>query len=111
MNMLDLSDRIEAGSYRSDRFTAVPFTTLQDVMQQAQDALSTDAEDEGRWAGIVTPSCEDHTSWISVQREIGVGLRIGGEANLCFQCGPEGGHYHPSVSMDEARAAASRLAH
>lgn len=38
--MLDIRDRLIAGTYRSDRFTAVPFKTLEDVMQEAQDALT-----------------------------------------------------------------------
>lgn len=105
MNMLDLSDRIEAGSYRSDRFPAVPFTTLEDMMQQAQDVLEAEV-----WAGRVVPSCTDHTEWIVVSREVGVGLRIGGEANLCFDCGPDGGVYHPSVSMSEVATVAVALA-
>lgn len=110
MNLLDVQDGIVAGSYRSDRAAAVPFTTLQDVLAEGQAIMEAFTPGEP-WAGYVSPSCVSRVGAFVVNHEIGVGLRIGGEANLCFQCGPEGGHYHPSVSMDEARAAASRLAH
>lgn len=34
MNLLDVADRIEAGSYRSDRFPAVPFVTVEGVLDR-----------------------------------------------------------------------------
>jgi hypothetical protein len=45
--------------------------------------------------GIVTPSCQDRTQY-AIPIRAGVGLRIGGEARLCFECGPEGSVYHPA---------------
>lgn len=97
MDMLTLKDRIDAQEYRSDRAAAVPFTPLVKAMKVAQDVM-TASEDE--WAGVVTPSCSDHSETIVVEREVGVGLRIGGEAHLCFTCGPNGGHYHPADGQD-----------
>lgn len=50
---------------------------------------------------IVTPSCRDRTRY-AITARAGIGLRIGGEARLCFECGPSGGVYHPaSYSMAE----------
>ena len=108
--MLDLSDRIEAGSYRSDRAAAVPFTTLQDVLEMGQAVMEHFTVGEP-WAGIISPSCVSRNGAFVVNHEIGVGLRIGGEASLCFVCGPEGGHYHPAdgQTMSSVSAAAKRI--
>lgn len=107
MNLLDVQDKIKAGQYRSDRFPAVPFKTLEDMMQEAQAVLSA----ETLWAGIITPSCGDHSHIETVSRKVGIGLRIGGEANLCFVCGPEGGYYHPAEgeTMNSVMFVAGRL--
>lgn len=44
--------------------------------------------------GIVTRGCWDRLPRL-ISYKAGVGLRIGGEAFLCFRCGPDGGVYHP----------------
>jgi len=61
--------------------------------------------------GIVTPSCTDRTDVLAVPIRTGQGLRIGGEANLCFRCGPGGSVYHPGAgySMADVRREADRL--
>lgn len=72
--------------------------------------------------GVVTPSCTDRTGMFCIPYRSGVGLRIGGEANLCFSCGPEGSVYHPAsysiaegatddrvYTMEELRAIADHL--
>lgn len=61
--------------------------------------------------GIVTLSCADRTVRMPVPARVGIGLRIGGECHLCFDCGPEGGVYHPAngLSLAEVRAVADRL--
>lgn len=60
--------------------------------------------------GIVTPGCRDRSDALAIPVRVGVGLRIGGEAALCFRCGPDGSVYHPSgVSMADVRAVAARL--
>lgn len=68
--------------------------------------------------GIVTPGCGDRTRMLFVDFDHGRALRIGGEASLCFACGPEGGVYHPTecepgtsdipVSMDDIAALVAR---
>lgn len=50
--MLDVRDRLIGGKYRSDRFPAVPFKTLEDMMQVAQDALTPAKPEQGEY-----PSC------------------------------------------------------
>jgi len=51
--------------------------------------------------GVVTPSCEDRDERYPVARHVGRMLRIGGEARLCFDCGPDGGVYHPATYVAE----------
>lgn len=46
--------------------------------------------------GIVTPACGVTDGAFEVHHETGRMLRIGSEARLCFDCGPDGGVYHPS---------------
>ena len=46
--------------------------------------------------GVVYPSCDDRSSRIVMPIRAGIGLRIGGEAALCFTCGPDGSVYHPA---------------
>ncbi len=46
--------------------------------------------------GIVTPGCRDRSDPLAIPVRVGVGLRIGGEADLCFRCGPDGSVYHPA---------------
>ena len=64
--------------------------------------------------GIVTDSCEDRTPY-PVAAHVGRMLRIGGEVRLCFDCGPDGGVYHPAgddlmlYNMEEVRRAAERI--
>jgi len=45
--------------------------------------------------GVIIPSCTERSDLLVVPARVGVGLRLGGEANICFHCGPEGGVYHP----------------
>lgn len=45
--------------------------------------------------GIVTAGCDDRSDVLHVAYEVGVGLRVGSLARLCFECGPDGGVYHP----------------
>jgi hypothetical protein len=61
--------------------------------------------------GIVTPSCIDRTDVLAVPIRTGQGLRIGGEASLCWRCGPGGSVYHPDAgySMADVRRVADRL--
>ena len=61
--------------------------------------------------GIVTPSCSDRTDVLAVPIRTGQGLRIGGEASLCWRCGPGGSVYHPDAgySMADVRREADRL--
>lgn len=61
--------------------------------------------------GIVTPSCTDRTDVLAVPIRTGQGLRIGGEASLCWRCGPGGSVYHPDEghSMADVRRVADRL--
>ena len=61
--------------------------------------------------GIVTPSCTDRTDVLAVPIRTGQGLRIGGEASLCWHCGPGGSVYHPDdgYSMADVRREADRL--
>lgn len=111
MDILTLSDRVREGAYRSDRFPAVPFTPLAVAMEHAQRAMTGPEEDDG-WHGILTPACNDRSRTETVTKRAGIGLRIGGEASLCFACGPDGGHYHPSEgeTMDSVLAVAARIA-
>lgn len=44
--------------------------------------------------GVVMPSCTDRSDVLAVPIRTGQGLRIGGEAALCFRCGPSGSVYH-----------------
>lgn len=111
MTVLDLMDRVRAGQYRSDRFPSVPYTTLAMAMQHAQDVLTV-AEPNGQEVpGTITPSCSDRSRVEVVAKHVGIGLRIGCEVNLCFACGPDGGHYHPSEgeTMDSVMAVAARI--
>lgn len=112
MDILTLSDRVREGAYRSDRFPAVPFIPLSVAMGHAQHVMTATASEDDRWSGVITPACEDRTRTEVVSRDVGVGLRIGGEAGLCFTCGPDGGHYHPAEgeTMDTVMAVAERLA-
>lgn len=118
MDMLTLMDRVRDGAYRADRFpvtdevAGVAFTyTLEHAMQHAQTILR-GTDPEADWQGVITPACHDRTRTEVVSRHVGIGLRIGGEASLCFDCGPDGGHYHPSEgeSMDTVMTVAARLA-
>ena len=61
--------------------------------------------------GVVTPSCADRTDVLAVPIRTGQGLRIGGEASLCWRCGPGGSVYHPDAgySMADVRRVADRL--
>ncbi len=61
--------------------------------------------------GVVIPSCDDHSDVLTVPVRSGVGLRIGGEARLCFRCGPDGSVYHPDgeYTVAELRPIADRL--
>jgi hypothetical protein len=61
--------------------------------------------------GVVIPSCTDRSDLLAIPIRSGVGMRIGGEADLCFRCGPEGSVYHPGdgVSMMAMRLLADRL--
>jgi hypothetical protein len=61
--------------------------------------------------GVVIPSCEDRTDLLTMPIRSRQGLRIGGEADLCFRCGPEGSVYHPGdgFSMADVRRIADRL--
>jgi hypothetical protein len=61
--------------------------------------------------GVVTPSCIDRTDVLAVPIRTGQGLRIGGEASLCWRCGPGGSVYHPDAgySMADVRREADRL--
>jgi len=61
--------------------------------------------------GVVTPSCTDRTDVLAVPIRTGQGLRIGGEASLCWRCGPGGSVYHPDdgYSMADVRRVADRL--
>ena len=61
--------------------------------------------------GIVTPSCTDRTDVLAVPIRTGQGLRIGGEASLCWRCGPGGSVYHPDAgySMADVRREADLL--
>lgn len=59
--------------------------------------------------GIVTPGCGDRSELLHIAYEVGVGLRVGGLARLCFDCGPDGGVYHPDqADMDTIRADVAR---
>jgi len=51
--------------------------------------------------GVVTPSCEQRGPVHVIPARAGIGLRIGGEASLCFTCGPDGGVYHPSSNVPD----------
>jgi len=61
--------------------------------------------------GVVMPSCTDRTDVLAVPIRTGQGLRIGGEASLCWRCGPSGSVYHPDAgySMADVRRVADRL--
>lgn len=74
--------------------------------------------------GVVTESCVDRESRLPVAQHVGRMLRIGSEAQLCFECGPDGGVYHPACrscddecppdcggrySMDEIRTRAEAI--
>jgi hypothetical protein len=61
--------------------------------------------------GVVTPSCTDRTDVLAVPIRTGQGLRIGGEASLCWRCGPRGSVYHPDAgySLTDVRRVADRL--
>ena len=61
--------------------------------------------------GVVMPSCTDRTDVLAVPIRTGQGLRIGGEASLCWRCGPSGSVYHPDdgYSMADVRRVADRL--
>lgn len=107
VDILTLSDRVREGAYRSDRFSAVPFTPLTVAMQHAQLVMTATESD-----GIITPACADRTRTEAVPHGVGIGLRLGGEASLCLTCGPDGGHYHPAEgeTMDTVMTVAERLA-
>ncbi len=45
--------------------------------------------------GIVTRDCGDRGEQFHVDFDAGRMLRVGDIAYLCFDCGPEGGVYHP----------------
>lgn len=51
--------------------------------------------------GVLTPSCDERGPVHVISYWAGVGLRIGGEARLCFTCGPDGGVYHPSSNVPD----------
>lgn len=120
MTVLELMDRVRAGQYHSDRFVLTSELpdgterayTLQAAMQHAQ-VIMTRADTSSDWQGVITPACHDRTRTEVVSHRVGVGLRLGGEASLCFACGPDGGHYHPSEgeTMDSVMATAARLAY
>ena len=61
--------------------------------------------------GIILPSCTDRSDMLVVPIRVGVGMRVGGEAILCFKCGPDGSVYHPREdrTMNELRALSERL--
>jgi hypothetical protein len=61
--------------------------------------------------GILTPSCSEQDERHYLLRRVGVGLRVGGEAALCFACGPQGGVYHPAdgYTLADVLAVAERL--
>ena len=61
--------------------------------------------------GVVMPSCTDRTDVLTVPIRTGQGLRIGGEASLCWRCGPSGSVNHPDdgYSMADVRRVADRL--
>jgi hypothetical protein len=46
------------------------------------------------YPGAITLVCGSRVR-VDVHHETGRMLRIGGEIRLCFDCNPEGGHYHP----------------
>ena len=52
------------------------------------------------YPGIVTPACGSVEGAFEVHHETGRMLRIGSEAYLCFDCGPDGGVYHPEDRED-----------
>ena len=55
--------------------------------------------------GIILASCTDRSGMLVVPIRVGVGLRVGGEADLCFRCGPDGSVYHPAdgYTMEDLR--------
>ena len=61
--------------------------------------------------GVVLPGCDDRSDLLTVPIRSGVGLRIAGEARLCFRCGPGGSVYHPdeAYSLADVRRIADRL--
>jgi hypothetical protein len=61
--------------------------------------------------GVVTPACEDRSEIFPVPLRTAIGLRIGGEINLCFACGPEGSVYHPApdLTISQLRTLADKL--
>lgn len=50
------------------------------------------------YPGFVWPQCGDPTGELEVHHDTGRSLRIGGDIHLCFECGPDGGVYHPDQS-------------
>lgn len=123
MDMLELMDKVERGDYAADRFPVrdellvngqpYGFTyRLVDAMQHAQTVLSRRVLVPSEGEGIITASCNSKSRVETVTRRVGVGLRIGGEASLCFACGPEGGVYHPTrgQSLRSVLDVARRLA-
>lgn len=67
--------------------------------------------------GLVMRACRDVDGAFEVHNETGRSLRIGGEAYLCFDCGPDGGVYHPedrdaegpTFTLAEVREIAARF--
>lgn len=117
MDILSLMDKVEAGEYSDDRFPVtdemlvngqpVSFTyRLTDAMQHAQVVMNRQphTEPDGTVTeGVVTSSCKPGAIVLRVSKKVGIGLRIGGEVSLCFECGPEGGVYHPTPGISMAK--------
>lgn len=70
--------------------------------------------DGSKWSvshpGFVLPACGDGPEFgLAIHHLTGISLRVGGEVALCFDCGPDGGVYHPdAVDMDAVRRDAHR---
>jgi hypothetical protein len=47
------------------------------------------------YPGMVLPECGNPEGGLEIHHLTGRTLRIDGEINLCFNCGPDGGVYHP----------------
>src|SRR5437588_4190028 len=60
--------------------------------------------------GVVRPVCGKTDGALEVHHETGRSLRVGGEIRLCFECGPDGGVYHPDeVDMETVAEKAAEL--